>query len=151
MSRTKRMKAPEHHAIFLCPEDRWLRIEAKHREILKRVVKPDTAILDAGCGWGRLLTLMPEHWRGRYLGVDVSPDFVLLANQRYPDRDFLCADILKGIGREGFDLAVMVSIRPMVKRHMGEAAWERMEREVRKCAKRLLYLEYSDEEEGFLE
>jgi hypothetical protein len=41
-----------HHSVFRCPLDRWLAIEAKHREILARTINPTDSILDAGCGWG---------------------------------------------------------------------------------------------------
>lgn len=140
-----------HHAVFLCPEERWTRIEDKHREILAKVLKPDTSVLDCGCGYGRLLTLMPDWWRGAYLGVDVSPDFVQLAMETFPGREFLCADLLQGGDFGEWDLAVLISVRPMVKRNLGEKVWETMEGVVRGAAKRVLCLEYDAACSGFLE
>lgn len=44
--------------------------------------KPDTALLDLGCGNGSLLfALRDEDWAGRALGVDYSPQSVTLARQ----------------------------------------------------------------------
>src|SRR5688572_5696278 len=75
-----------HHAVFRCPLDRWQRIEARHSEILARLIGPTDSVLDAGCGYGRLLDLLPATWRGGYLGVDLSPDLIRLAECRLPER-----------------------------------------------------------------
>lgn len=141
-----------HHAIFRCPLDRWQRIEDKHRSILARHIRPGDSVLDAGCGWGRLLSLMPSFWHGRYLGVDLSPDFVALADTEHPQHLFSVADLrdLSHI-RTPFHWAVLISVRPMVRRNMGEAEWGKMERELRRVASRLLFLEYDETDEGNVE
>lgn len=143
-----------HHSIFRCDKERWLRIEAKHREILAKVVHPEWSVLDAGCGYGRLLTLIPKNWRGWYQGVDISPDFVQLARTEWPRHDwhqFQVGDLrsLSFIDRS-FDVAVLISIRPMVRRNLGEEEWDKMERELKRVAKRLLYLEYDENDPGEL-
>jgi SAM-dependent methyltransferase len=144
-----------HHAIFVCPGEQWRRIEAKHREILARTIGPADSVLDAGCGWGRLLGLMPEGWGGYYLGVDLSPDFIAAAKPRavHQRREFYCADLrdLDFLESGGFDWAVAVSVRPMVRRELGEETWRQMERELRRVARRRLYLEYDPDCEGFVE
>jgi hypothetical protein len=38
-----------------------------------------------------------------------------------------------------------------VRRNLGDEAWEAMERELRRVAKRLLYLEYDPDSEGSVE
>lgn len=160
-----------HTAVFRCPLDRWKAIEAKHRQILARLIGPDDSVLDAGCGWGRLLDLMPDNWQGVYVGVDLSPDFIMLAlkeislpplpSQRRKVGGFVVGDLttdetVKALsaypaaGRK-FDWAVMISIRPMVKRNQGEEVWGRFEANVLKLANRLLYLEYDPDCEGFVE
>ena len=133
-----------HHSIFICNGDRWRRIEDKHREILAKVIGPTDSVLDAGCGYGRLLTLMPPGWDGRYLGIDISPDFVEMARELHPNYNFIVGD-LRNIGVQGFDWAVMISIRPMVRRNMGGEVWDAMEKEIRRSAKKLLFLEYDEE------
>lgn len=166
-----------HHAVFRCPLDRWQRIEAKHREILARHVKPTDHVLDAGCGYGRLLDLMPEDRQradeddvGYYVGVDLSPDLIREAKQRYEKISEWLLPGEEGLNkirfhvgdlrdlsplfptnwrpRDGFDLAILISIRPMVRRNCGEDVWAQMERELRRVARRLLFLEYDETDEG---
>lgn len=152
------------HSVFCCGKDRWSKIEAKHREILARVVHPGWSVLDAGCGYGRLLDLMPDTWHGYYLGVDSSPAFIDLAREMHNTYEevgthmnvchFLVADLrmLPSIYPDKeFDLAVMISVRPMVVRNMGQGEWDKIEAEVRRVSKRLLYLEYDPSSEGSVE
>lgn len=135
-----------HHAVFKCPKERWQRIEEEHRAVLAAQVEDTDCVLDAGCGYGRLLDLMPRTWTGGYIGVDLSPDFVLLAQQRYQLRQFLVGDLRKLPFRDfEFDVAVLVSIRPMVRRNLGEAAWLEMQAELNRVSERLLFLEYDEE------
>lgn len=139
-----------HHSIYLCPHDEWLAIEERHRQILASIVQPQDAILDIGCGYGRLLTLLPSHWQGKYLGVDLSPDLIALAKATHKDRDFVVADA-RTLQCDVFDLAVLISIRPMLKRNCTEDVWTAMEQRVHSCAKKVLYLEYDRNDEGSLE
>src|SRR3954471_15853393 len=67
-------------------------------EVLGRVegVAPDAAVLDVGCGTGRvteaLLRLVP---RGRVLAIDASAEMVVLARRRFGDRaQVWCQDVL---------------------------------------------------------
>lgn len=156
-------KGEVHRSIFRCTLPEWLSIEEKHKEILKKHVKRDTSILDCGCGWGRLLTLLPGNWRGHYLGCDISPDFISVARNNHPGKLFTTRDLRHpmpvsfvvgdGIGRVevgSFDIAVFVSIRPMVIRYAGQEEWNRIERNVRKVAHSLLYLEYDVNDVGEL-
>jgi ubiquinone/menaquinone biosynthesis C-methylase UbiE len=139
-----------HHAVFVCPKVRWDAIAANHRAILARHVRPTDRVLEAACGWGRLLDLMPADWGGWYRGVDLSPDFVAMAERKYPGKSFLVGDLraLPEIWSGLFDWAVMISLRGMVIREQGAAEWDRIERELRRVAKRLLVLEYDEGEEG---
>lgn len=141
-----------HHAIFRCPTDRWRRIEEKHRQILTMLIQPHDAILDAGCGWGRLLDLLPLGWCGPYLGIDISPDFIEMANRRQERRLFMVGDLrrmpeVKGV----YDWAILISMRPMVRRNLGEAAWQEMEVELKRTSHRQLYLEYDENDKGSVE
>lgn len=147
-----------HHAIYRCTNDEWSRIEARHKAILAGLIGEKDVILDAGCGWGRLLSLLPPHWRHRdednYLGVDLSSDFIDMARCQYPRRRFVIADlrdlrdVLKGLN---FDLAVLVSVRPMIIRNAGQQVWDGIEAQLRECCTRLLYLEYDADDKGSLE
>jgi SAM-dependent methyltransferase len=146
-----------HHAIFQCDQDEWRRIADKHRRILERVLSPNDAVLDAGCGWGRLLSLMPSWWHGKYLGVDISPTFIKMARSRRPDHEFLVFDLRHGLPKsyttrfDRFDLAVLISIRPMVIRNAGQEEWDKILHTLRGCAREMLFLEYSEDDEGSIE
>lgn len=142
-----------HHAVFLCGATRWAKIEARHREILAATIKPDESILDVGCGWGRLLDLLPKEWRGRYMGVDASPDFIAKAEKLRPRRCFVRASALDLDQHKlpTSDWAVLISFRPMIVNNLGQGVWDEMEIEIRKAARRLLFLEYDPGHEGSIE
>lgn len=175
-----------HHSIFRCPLQTWLEIEARHKKVLAQHIQLGDCILDAGCGYGRLLRLMPEGWRGAYLGVDISPDFIKLALSEHahhivlgeglPVRRFVVGDLghmckvvqialengkfphhapllspSEKLDEQVFDWAVMISIRPMVVRNLGLAIWKQMEAEIRKVARKLLFLEYDVNDQGSVE
>jgi hypothetical protein len=166
-------KGREHEAVFRCSKERWAAIEKKHRDILALHIKPFDSVLDCGCGWGRLLLMLPPNWHGLYLGVDLSPDFIHkalvetipLAQKIYNGQNGMgnrpgafqvsdLRDLSRNVflpGRRKWDWAVMVSVRPMVKRNLGGAEWDKMEAEIRKCAEKLLYLEYDPDDEGSVE
>lgn len=147
----------QHHAIFKCSTELWTRIEEKHKSILARIIRRNSSVLDCGCGWGRVLDLMPKEWVGAYCGVDISPDFIAIANKREERRLFIVGDLLTLSDSLGnptstqYDWAILISIRPMVRRNMGDEVWERMEAQIRQHARKLLYLEYDPDNEGSVE
>ena len=50
------------------------------------------SVIDVGCGTGTLLDyLTPKD----YLGVDVNPDFIKLAQEKYPTYEFKVLDMIK--------------------------------------------------------
>jgi SAM-dependent methyltransferase len=138
-----------HHAIFKCPLDVWDRIEARHREILKECIEPCQSVLDAGCAYGRLVRMLPEGWDGGYLGIDLSPDFIKLAKRLHPNYNFRVGDIRDtGEPSDSFDWAVLISIRPMIIRHLGEPQWRKVEVEMKRVAAKVLLLEYDEHDKG---
>lgn len=150
--RLEAAKREPHRSVFHCTLERWQTIEARHREILAATIGPEDSVLDAGCGWGRLLELMPAGWIGEYLGVDLSPDFIDLAKRRSPHRQFCVGDLRDlSTSGNGWDWAILISIRGMVRRNLGEEAWTQMEAELRRVAKRLLLLEYDPNGQGSIE
>ena len=136
------------HAIYKCDKLRWLQVEAKHRSILAATIGPGESVLDAGCGYGRLLTLMPDDWHGSYLGVDLSPDFIALAKHRFPERLFTVGDLRQLDLPNVFHWAVLISIRPMVARNCGIEVWQKIEQRLKLAADKLLFLEYDENAEG---
>lgn len=129
-------------------------IDAKHRQILSSLIRPTDSILDVGCGNAGLLDCMPGPWivSGRYLGIDVTPKFIEEAKiNRNPKWWFIVGDIRTIELPEHFDWAIMVSFRPMIKRHLGHEQWSKIEAKLRGLANRLLYLEYDPNDEGSVE
>lgn len=53
--------------------------------------KPNTSVLDLGCGNGVLLTSLPDSIN--YLGIDISPVLISEAQKLHPHQRFLVADI----------------------------------------------------------
>jgi hypothetical protein len=141
-----------HHAIYQCPIDVWVAIENHHRKILEKLIGPNDSILDAGCAWGRLLTLLPQKWQGEYIGLDISPDFIELAKRHHPSRTFVEADFrnLSWV-QDKYDWAILISIRPMILRNLGEQVWEKIHCELCSVCKKVLYLEYDLETQGEVE
>jgi SAM-dependent methyltransferase len=141
----------EHSSVFITDPDTWAAVEARHREILSAMIAPFDSIFDAGCAWGRLLDLLPKNWNGRYLGVDLSPDFLEIAKKRYKGKRFLEADLRDlhtVIG--GYDWAICISIKEMVIRNLDRRVWFGIELELRRIARRVLLLEYSPIDEGVI-
>lgn len=134
-----------HRAIYICSYEEWTMYKRQHEEILNKVVAPGDSILDCGCGYGRLLTMLPESWKGSYLGIDLFPGFIDIASTQYPNRLFAVGDLRRPIDLPfQYDIAVCISIKPMVIRNSGEDIWAEMERNIRKVAKKILFLEYGD-------
>lgn len=124
----------------------------KHREILAREVGPCDHLLDIGCGWGRLLDMLPVSWHGRYFGIDLVEDFIEMARERHPGYLFRCGNVVEILQKESLqgsiDLAVLVSFRPMIKRNLGGEYWEVINKLLKRVAGRLLFLEYDEDDEG---
>ena len=147
-------------SVYLCNDHMWQQIEARHREILLEKISPEDSVLDAGCGYGRLLTLLPEDWNGYYMGVDISPDFVGMAKRKYPEKRFVVGNLdslpMDGVGyfkRDGkfsakFDWAILISIKGMLIGNVGTEFWEKVQHELSRYCSRILLLEYDAKDQG---
>lgn len=143
-----------HRAAFECHLSKWRAIEEKHRRLLGDYVRPGDHILDVGCAWGRLLNLLPSTWQGRYLGIDLSPELIAIAQREHPDHLFRTGDVVEITATMNpleTDLAVMISFRPMVKRNLGEDRWQEILASIQRVSRRQLYLEYDEDDGGCLE
>ncbi len=138
-----------HQRICICSEDYWSKTEQKHEAILWNEIKPDDYILDAGCAYGRLLDLLPGNWQGKYLGIDLSPDYIQLAKENCLESDrvqFKVGDLrdLREYDNKVFDVGIMISIKQMVIDNVGIEVWDQIHCELNRVCKRLLILEYGE-------
>jgi cyclopropane fatty-acyl-phospholipid synthase-like methyltransferase len=128
----------------------WTKIEAYHKKILTQWIKPHESILDAGCGWGRLLSLLPNGWHGAYTGVDLSPEFIARAKKTWRKRAFLVGDLRDLTGLPIYDWAIMVSMRGMIMTN-APASWEKIRDQLKRHSLRIMYLEANEEDKGVVE
>jgi ubiquinone/menaquinone biosynthesis C-methylase UbiE len=130
----------EHYSVYVIHEQGWKRINDIHNEIFDGLIKKDDKVLDAGCGYGRWADKFDN-----YVGVDFSPDFIERAKKKYPNKEFIVAKLEElPFKDKEFDWAFCVSIKKMIVDNMGEEAWQKMEDELKRVAKKVLILEYED-------
>lgn len=97
--------------------DRFRRMAAEGHDLagearmLDAVIAPGSAVLDAGCGSGRVGAALAE--RGHtVLGVDADPTLIEAARQDYPDIEWVVGDLTEldlaaGGQRRLFDAAIL--------------------------------------------
>lgn len=131
----------EHYSVYIARQALWDNICEQHEKILKR----ETAgmrTLDAGCGYGRA-----SEWVESYTGIDFSPDFIAIAQQKYPDKFFVQGNLANlPFPDDAFDVAFCISIKNMIIGNLGIEHWQPMENELMRVAKKVLILEYENPE-----
>lgn len=143
----KRLEWAQEHkvpyfSIWNCQYEQWQAMIKQHAGQLTKFINPDDRVLDAGCAYGRLVELMPHSWRGAYLGVDISPDFIEYARKLYPTRDFRVGDLRSlPTPEEPYDWAICVMVYDMIRHSLGADYWAEVEAELRRVAKQILILE----------
>lgn len=131
--------AKEHFSVYITSEHDWQHLNEVHKNLLKMCTGK---VLDAGCGYGRSSELFEAD---RYTGVDFSPDFIAMARDKYPNKVFVQASLDKLPFEDGaFDWAFCVSIKRMIQDNCGDDRWQEMQTEIKRVAKKLLILEYTD-------
>ena len=70
-------------------------------------LKPRAAVLDTGCGQGALLRALPDGGYSKYLGIDIAPSAIAVAERQLGGRGvFLVADCEAYTPTEPFDVIV---------------------------------------------
>jgi SAM-dependent methyltransferase len=130
-------------AIYDTEQETWNRIQENTKSELVKLLKPGDRLLDAGCGYGAATECLPDGVT--YVGVDCSWDMVDVARMRYPDREFLTAD-MRGLpfASSAFRWALCRSLRKMVVDNVGRPTWDTIQAELLRVADSLILLEYED-------
>lgn len=136
------MRGMLHRSVYIVNPQVWERISDVHQRICDELIKPTDKVLDAGCGYGRIAS-----WFKKYTGVDFSQDFIDRAKATYPKKKFVQADfrVLPFKDKE-FDWAICISIKEMYIGRKGQEAWQEIEQELKRVAKKVLILEYVNPE-----
>lgn len=136
-------KGDLHRMMFDGPRSEIEAIDRKQQIVLWNEIKENDTVLDAGCGYGRILGLMPSHWKGGYVGVDISHHFLRIAEALFPTRQFLRWDLrhLSELYKEKlFDVAIVSGLKGMITQHVGPIVWEDIYAQLQRAAKRVLLL-----------
>lgn len=106
-----------HTSVYDVPEGKWEAMNAVHRNALLSVLQPYSSVLDVGCGYGSLLDVMPAFWKGKYLGIDISPDFINRAKLLNPKFEFKVADARTYEAPNRYDYCIARIVHGVTSRH----------------------------------
>jgi len=96
---------------------------------------PKLKILDAGCGVGELIPLLPVWDSIEYTGVDISPDFINVCRSEFPDKHFTVGNLRSlHYPDNHFDICIAISVQGPIQRNVGYDAWNVIERELLRVA-----------------
>ncbi len=91
--------------------------------------KPDSNVLDLGCGNGRLFAFLKKQGFQSYLGVDQSEELLKCAKKAHPEAKFLLADIADLPEMKSFDaIFAIASFHHLPPTEQGKAlrAWKKL-------------------------
>lgn len=134
------------YTVYLANKTLWQNIFDAHKKIIEELIPKDAKVLDTGCGYGRMSELFTKE---QYTGVDFAPALIEKAQSLYPDKTFVVSKLeelpFKGKGRtKPFDWALCVSVKGMVANKSSKEHWDKMEKDIKRVAKKVLILEYTD-------
>lgn len=75
-------------------------------------VKEGCAVLDVACGTGVLISDYLERNVSSVTGIDISPQMLKLAEQKFPQAEFICADAQKTEFNKKFDCIMIFNAFP---------------------------------------
>ena len=134
-----------HRSIYDVSFEEWRHIQHCHEIVLRSEIKPHMVILDAGCGYGALMDILPE--LKEYIGIDIASAFIRYAKKyvKRPNFRYLVRNLKNLPFKDNhFDISICRSMEGMVRQHLGDSEWNAIERELLRVSKRLLKLGYSN-------
>ena len=137
-----------HQSVYMEPDFVWERILDEHRKLLEHILIPKPfgiRLLDAGCGYGSTVPLLPEGVLVHYWGVDISPDLVAEAKEHYPEHNWDVGDMLNlPYCNNDFDICICRSVDGMIVKNLGQEVWDAMLRELLRVAPVVALMEYTE-------
>lgn len=128
-------------SVFNVAPDSWNKIEKNHkRVIMEHIDIKNDSILDIGCAYGRPYINEMKN----YVGIDLSPEFIEVAQKEFPDKQFLSVRMEDYKPKEKFDWGICSSIKRMIIRENGIDDWNIKEEHLKTICKKILILEYTE-------
>ena len=112
---------PSGRALAYPEEELYAAKLEQYRRILSRLIQPTDSVLDVGCGYGSLLSVIGEC---DYTGVDLVSSFLDEARWRHPGHRFITTDVMRLSGQ--YDWVVGLGITGTVPEpaHLVAKMWE---------------------------
>jgi len=112
MSKTENKgKVKKHLDVLAKDYDQWKSKNSYFYEniqaFIKRNVIPGSSVLEIGCRTGDMLD-SAEPSRG--VGLDISPEMIKIAGDKYPQYEFLCSTVSNYKSEEKFDYILLINI-----------------------------------------
>lgn len=142
LAKVKAEGLPLHVSVIDATQEQWDAIQAHTAGVLRMVLKLGDRVLDAGCSYGAMVDTLPAIVT--YIGADYCPDMVQQARELHLSRKFFDADLTRLPFSDGtFNWAVCRGVEGTIKTLLGAAAWDDIQRELLRVAKRLLLIDMS--------
>ena len=77
------------------------------KSLIRNTVRPDSRVLEIGCATGEILASAKP---SRGVGIDLSPEMIKLAKEKFPQYAFHCCSIEEFESQEKFDYIIMVDL-----------------------------------------
>jgi SAM-dependent methyltransferase len=86
------------HVYLQFEDEHWWYVARRRilRSLLDDLVAPGALVVDVGCGAGANISELARAYR--CVGIDVSPQLVASASERFPDVEFICGDAPRDLG-----------------------------------------------------
>lgn len=110
----------DHRAFFYTDQGLYRRRLERAGQVLAPLLAPRNTVLDVGCGDGNLLELLPTC---DYTGLDLVPEFVAHARERFPGRVFHVANIMEWTAPSDWVLLIGTSGTTPCLERMIEHCW----------------------------
>ena len=81
--------------------------EVRFKQLVADIDFNGKRILDVGCGFGDIIPFIQKRAKVfKYTGVDVVPEFIKVANKKYPGREFVVRDYFNNPLANKFDIVL---------------------------------------------